>query len=370
MYLKEPLFFWLNLPEKTIVEISVYQIIGFFLLLITLPNSKYLNQKSNFTVSVPSIYINVFLWLLFFITLPGFIEMILLAPKYSGRIELFKLSVLISEKYFLKYVFVLLSTLVTYKVYLSRNLINVLFLLPIVLIEVLAMGRVWPFAFITILLIGYLYVKGKMVPKKYVIYSISIFAFYSMLRLIGGEGELSFLDSFVFLFGESFNTQVSIEIALFSNTNLPEYTGLINFFAEFLPFGIKYLFIIPNSNVVDIIDNSKEFLYGYTEVGFGSSWVSQYFLYYGYNVYLIFFPILISISIHIYKHIDSHSKLLGFFYLYFFISGLFMFFRYGLNLSISYPLINVFYVFLLFLLLKFIFYGTFNEKNKNKELEL
>lgn len=176
-----------------------------------------------------------------------------------------------------------------------------------------------------------------------------------MLRLLGQGADLNFLDSTIFLFGESFNTQQSIEIALSASNKLTVFEGIANVLAEFLPFGIKYLIIDPDTTAVNIIDNSKEALYGFTDMGFGSSWVSQFILYFGNNIFFAFYPLMLSLSMRLYLALYRKSGMFSFFYLYFYISGLFMFFRYGLNLSITYPLINCFYCLLIFLILKAFF---------------
>lgn len=350
--LKEPVFFWLHLETPVQRNIAICQIVGFFVLLLTLPKYPMNMLGGDAGIRVPHILVKSIALILFVYTLPSFFEMLIRSRNIAGRIDLFALSAVVADRYKLKVVFLLLSIFVCHLIFTRSKLIYLLLMMPIVSIEFISMGRVWPFAFFSIFLIGYLHVKNKFFSKKGIFISCLFFGLYSMLRLLGQGAGLDFLDSSIFLFGESFNTQQSIEIALSAPNKLTFFDGLINVLSEFLPFGIKYLIIDPETSAVNIIDNSKEALYGFTEMGFGSSWVSQFVLYFGNNFFFAFYPFVLSLSLRLYLFLYKKSSMISFFYLYFYISGLFMFFRYGLNLSITYPLLNCFYSVIIFLLLK------------------
>ena len=353
--LEEPVFFWLHLETTVQTNLAIYQILGFFVLLTTLPKCPKNIIEGNLNIQVPIIIIKTITILLFIVTLPAFFEMLIKSRSVAGRVDLFALSAVIADRYKLKIVFLMLSIFVTYLVFIKKKLIYLLYMVPIVSIEFISMGRVWPFAFFSVFLIGYLHVKNKFFSRKGLVFCCVFFGLYSMLRLLGQGADLNFLDSTIFLFGESFNTQQSIEIALSASNKLTVFEGIANVLAEFLPFGIKYLIIDPDTTAVNIIDNSKEALYGFTDMGFGSSWVSQFILYFGNNIFFAFYPLMLSLSMRLYLALYRKSGMFSFFYLYFYISGLFMFFRYGLNLSITYPLINCFYCLLIFLILKAFF---------------
>ena len=365
--LKEPVFFWMHLETAMQSKIAIFEVIGFFVLLLTLPNYPTNMVGGNISVQIPPPILKLAIFILFIYTIPPFFEMLIRSKNVVGRVDLFVLSTVIIDQYKLKVIFILLSILICYLIFIRRKLIYLLMMVPIVSIEFISMGRVWPFAFFSIFLIGYLHVKNKFFSRKGLLICCLFFGFYSMLRLLGQGAGLNFLDSSVFLFGESFNTQQSIEIALSAANKLTFFDGLKNVFSEFLPFGIKYLVINPETIAVNIIDNSKESLYGFTAMGFGSSWVSQFILYFGNNFLVVFYPLLLSLSLRLYLFLYKKSGMISFFYLYFYISGLFMFFRYGLNLSITYPLLNCFYAVILLLILKS-FYTILPKVNTSKVL--
>jgi hypothetical protein len=231
-----------------------------------------------------------------------------------------------------------------------------LLLIPCVLIEIISLGRVWPFALITLYFISYIHINNRFIPYKTIMILVLIFSFYSMIRLISLGGELDILGNIIFLFGESFNTQQTIELALHSQNNLDSFQKFTNIISDFIPFGLRNFLIDSDHNVTSIIDAAKTSLYGsHVTMGFGSSWVSQYILFVGNNFFIILYPLFLSYSLKLYLRLTKYSKLFSTIYLFYFISGLFMFFRYGLPLSLTYPLFNTFYAILILLLLKALF---------------
>ena len=354
IWLDVPVFFWMNLETEIQIKLASYQIIGFFILYIFLPkNIQYISPgKLGIKTSIKGIRIISFI--LFAYTIFPFLEMLFKSAKVSGRVDLFDLSAYISDKYQLKIVFLLLSIFVVFFVFQTKKFKYILFLLPIVSIEFISMGRVWPFAFITILLLSYIHIKQNFIPKKYLYLGLILFSIYSMLRLFTQNGQLDLIGSSIFLLGESFNTQQSIELALHSNSNPSFYKGLLNFISEFLPFGLKRLAIAPEDTATNIIDAAKTDLYGiHVVMGFGSSWVAQFIILFKNNIFLVFYPIILSLSLRLYLFIFKKSEFIAFVYIFFYISNLFMFFRYGFNLSISYPLVNTFYSILVLLFVDF-----------------
>lgn len=349
-------FFWLTLSKEVQISLSILQILGFFTLLISLPKYKKLNKIKNYEIKISKNYILCITLLFFIITIPAFIEMLIRSRMLQGRESLFELSTTISTKYFLKFVFLILSLLVLYLIYITKSRKYLFLLIPCVFIEILSLGRVWPFAFITLYLITFIYINKSFISKKSIIISTILFSFYSMIRLISLGGELDLLGNLVFLFGESFNTQQTIELAIHSQNSLDIFQRFANIIADFTPFGLRSFLIDPEHNVTGIIDSAKSSLYGsHVTMGFGSSWVSQYILFFGNNIFIIFYPLFLSFSLRLYLKLTKYSQLFSIIYLFYFISGLFMFFRYGLPLSLSYPLFNTFYAILILLVLKFIF---------------
>ncbi len=354
-------FYWINLSPSDQFSISIFQIIGFLVLIFSLPRYKVFKPGVNYYITIPKRVVLVLAYTFFIITLPAFFEMLLRSRSVQGRELLFDLSSLISNKYQLKFIFLILSLLVLYLVHLTRSMKFLLLLVPCVLIEIISLGRVWPFALITLSLIAYIFINKRFIPFKSLLFYILIFALYSMIRLISLGGELDLLGNFIFLFGESFNTQQTIELAFDAKNNLDFYNKFANIISDYLPFGLRNIFVDSEHNVTSIIDSAKSSLYGsHVTMGFGSSWVSQYILFFGNNFMIIFYPLFLSLSLKIYLKISKSSELFSMIYLYFFISGLFMFFRYGLPLSLTYPLFNTIYGVLFFLLIK----GAFSFKSK------
>ena len=356
-------FFWLTLSKNDQISIAIFQIVGFFTLLISLPRYKKYIQIKKYEIFIPNLLIQFLAFLFFLITIPAFTEMLIKSRGTAGREVLFDLSTQISSKYFLKIVFLILSILVLYLIYITKNLKYLFLLLPCVFIEILSLGRVWPFAFITLYLISYVYVKNKFISLRTFVISIIIFSLYSMVRLISLGAELDFLGNLIFLFGESFNTQQTIELAVYSQNSIDIFQKFANVISDFIPFGLRNLFIDSEHNVTGILDSAKTSLYGaHVTMGFGSSWVSQYILIFGNNFFLILYPFFLSFSLRLYLRLTRYSNLFSIIYLFYLISGLFMFFRYGLPLSLTYPLFNTCYAIIILLFLKSVLW------NKNKNL--
>lgn len=354
-------FYWLNLNRQDQISISIFQIVGFIVLLISLPKFKALKPKISYVVRIPKSIVLILAYGLFLITIPAFLEMLIRSQSIQGRELLFDLSSAISNKYFLKVVFLVLSLLILYLVYITKSLKFLFLLVPCVSIEIISLGRVWPFAFITLLIISYIYKNERFIPVKSFLLYIIIFGLYSMIRLVSLGGELDLLGNFIFLFGESFNTQQTIELAFDAQNTLDIYHKFLNIISDYIPFGLRNFLVDSDHNVTAIIDSAKTSLYGsHVTMGFGSSWVSQYILFFGNNILIIFYPLFLSLSLKLYLKISNYSQLFSMIYLYFFIGGLFMFFRYGLPLSLTYPLFNTVYAILMFLIIK----GLFSFKNK------
>ena len=346
-------FYWLNMNVGDQIYISILQILGFGILLYTLPKYKKCNKIKNFSISIPKTIVIIFAYLFFLITIPAFIEMLIKSRSVQGRELLFELSTQISSKYFLKIVFLILSLLVLYLVYISKSMKYLFLLLPCVFIEIISLGRVWPFILITLSLISYIHINEKFISKKAFIFFGLIFGLYSMIRLISLGGQLDILGNIIFLFGESFNTQQTIELAIYSQNSLDTVHKLANIISDYIPFGLRYLLVDSENNITGIIDSAKTSLYGsHVTMGFGSSWVSQYILFFGNNIFIVLYPLFLSFSLKLYLILTKYSKLFSIIYLFYFISGLFMFFRYGLPLSLTYPLFNTFYAILILLSLK------------------
>lgn len=358
-------FYWLNLNKEDQIYISILQILGFGTLLLTIPKYKKSQIISNLRISIPRIIMIFLSYFFFLITIPAFIEMLIKSRSIQGRELLFDLSTQISSKYFLKIVFLILTQLVMYLVYITKSMKYLFLLFPCVLIEFISLGRVWPFALITLFLISFIHINEKFISSKAIIFFILIFALYSMIRLISLGGELDILGNIIFLFGESFNTQQTIELAIHSQNSLDTAHKFANIISDFIPFGLRNLIVDSNHNITGIIDSAKTSLYGsHITMGFGSSWVSQYILFYGNNIFIIVYPLFLSLSLKLYLRITKFSKLFSIIYLFYFISGLFMFFRYGLPLSLTYPLFNTCYAILMLLILNGIF-GNNQKINQN-----
>jgi hypothetical protein len=358
-------FYWLNLNKEDQIYISILQILGFGTLLLTLPKYKKSQIISNLRISIPKIIMIYLAYFFFLITIPAFVEMLIKSRSIQGRELLFDLSTQISSKYFLKIVFLILSLLVMYLVYTTKSMKYLFLLFPCVFIEFISLGRVWPFALVTLFLISYIHINEKFISSKAIIIFILLFALYSMIRLISLGGELDILGNIIFLFGESFNTQQTIELAIHSQSSLDTVHKFANIISDFIPFGLRNLIVDSEHNITGIIDSAKTSLYGaHVTMGFGSSWVSQYILFFGNNIFVILYPLFLSLSLKLYLRISKFSKLFSIIYLFYFISGLFMFFRYGLPLSLTYPLFNTCYAILLLLILKAIF-GNNQKLNQN-----
>jgi hypothetical protein len=361
-------FYWLNLNKEDQIYISILQILGFCTLLLTLPKYKKNQIISNLRISIPKIIMIFLAYFFFLITIPAFVEMLIKSRSIQGRELLFDLSTQISSKYFLKIVFLILTLLVMYLVYITKSMKYLFLLFPCVFIEVISLGRVWPFSLITLFLISYVHVNKKFISSKAIIFCILLFALYSMIRLLSLGGELDILGNIIFLFGESFNTQQTIELAIYSQTQLDTAHKFANIISDFIPFGLRNLIVDSDNNITGIIDSAKTSLYGsHLTMGFGSSWVSQYILFFGNNIFVILYPLFLTLSLKLYLRITKFSNLFGIIYLFYFISGLFMFFRYGLPLSLTYPLFNTGYAILILLILKAIF-GRYEKSKQNNIL--
>ena len=159
--LKEPVFFWLHLETPVQRNIAICQIVGFFVLLLTLPKYPMNMLGGDAGIRVPHILVKSIALILFVYTLPSFFEMLIRSRNIAGRIDLFALSAVVADRYKLKVVFLLLSIFVCYLIFTRSKLIYLLLMMPIVSIEFISMGRVWPFAFFSIFLIVYLHVNNK-----------------------------------------------------------------------------------------------------------------------------------------------------------------------------------------------------------------
>lgn len=347
-----PVYFWMLLPEDVQVQLASIQIVGFFVLLATLPrinkeiHSKKMSVQCNENIIAP---------ILALFSAYAILPLILLVINSQGvseRNQLFAISAGLSSLYKLNFIFLFSTILILYKSYYSKNIRVALYLIPFVLFDAVSLGRVWIFTSLILLLFLYVLCYEKAPNFKKIGYMVGIFIALSLARLGREILNVDFGGILIYMLGEAFNTSQSIEIAYISGQTLGFPTNFGMIASEFIPFGLKGLVINPDNLSINIIDNAKSDVYGADiEMGFGSSWFSQAIINFGVSWLLIFLPLFLSISLHLAVRIFRASEMLGLYYLFFYASGMFIFMRYGLNLALSYPATNLLntLMFLLFL---------------------
>lgn len=342
IYQELPVYFWLKLSDEKQFELAITQLVGFFILLITLPRNARIPQVISGPRPPYSKTATFLLIVICIYTVPAALEMLYRSMAVQGRNDLFLLSTEIIGKYKLQPCFLVMTALVLYQFLATKKLKYIFYIIPLTSIEIVALGRALPFAAISLFSIMYVTSKESFPNPKKLFFVFSIFIIFSLSRMTGEEGQLDLLQTAIYVFGEAFNTQRTIEIAILSESNVSTSRAILNVLAEFIPFGVKSLLIDSASLPMTLIDGAKEAVYG-TEIamGFGSSWVSQYIIYFGDNFMIAAYPVILSISLRIFLYIQKNSFTFGCIYLYFYLSGLFVFMRYGLTLALSYPATNL-----------------------------
>ncbi len=337
-----PVYFWSKLSEDTQAELSAIQIFGFFLVLATAPKrSRIFSAKTfEFKLSVAPIRFILSLCTLYASVIA--LYLLITAQGISDRNSLFTVAAGLSSSFALSYVYLISSIFVLLITIQKRTLVFLGHLIPYVIFDLISMGRVWIFSAIVLTLISYIIVKIRAPSKKSIFVIALLFGLLSVMRLGRDIFNIDIFSLMIYAFGEAFNTSQSIEIAYLSNTSVDLLNSVGVVAAEFMPAGIKSLAIDPDFLAINIIDSSKNAVYGGDiEMGFGSSWLAQAGLYFQFGWHLIFMPLLLSGSLYIARVVMKNSFFYGVIYLFFYMSGLFIFFRYGLNLSLSYPISNV-----------------------------
>lgn len=342
IYFDEGVYFFPSLVNEDILKIASVQVLGFIVLIYSLPSYSLKVNPGFVIINVNKNIVNFFAFVLMLYTIPALVQMYFESSSVFGRVDLFGLFSDISSVYKLNYIFLLLSALTIYLIFISNNYYALIYLLPLVLMEILAMGRVWPYSYFILFLFAFINKFNKLLSAKQIIVICIAFLSYSLIRIEVATDSFDLVGILIFMFGEAYNTQQTIDIVLSTATRSSALLTATNLISDFIPFGLKYFIQDTNNTVVNLIDMSKNELYGSTNsMGYGSSWLAQFIIYFGLSWSACFYPFLLSLSIRLFLKIVNYSELFGVIYLYFYISGLFLFFRYGFSLALSYPLTNL-----------------------------
>jgi hypothetical protein len=343
------IFYFPNTSLDDAVFLSLSQVVGFTFFII-LSNSKIkqgakkhfniklLESKNQFKI------IKLVLQVCCFFGSLAFLKFLSAYQNGMSRVDLFELFTEVAATFKLNYIYSLHILLSSYYIIKTKGSYPLLLSTPYLCIEILSQGRIWSFSFLILFVFYYILKNNRSPNKKFYIGIFVILIFMTLVRYYGNEGASILqnpLGFMIFIFGEAFNTQQTIDFVLNSNEKLEPWSNFLNMLCDFIPLGLKSLFLNEEFATAAIIDRAKNEIFPGSPLGYGSSWVSQLIVVYG-NKYLIaIYPILLVVTLEISKKLYCFNNSIGALYLFLYCSNLISIFRYGFHLSITFPLTNL-----------------------------
>ncbi len=363
---------FVNLAEHTeeANSLSVFFIFIFFMFY-ALDKTKSMNLTPesvifNIYSSVVIRLFKMFVFSLFIIGVGLYTQYMLHFPYGNSRENLFIYSSDFISKFKIGYLFYFSMVSCSYISLATKKNRWFLCLIPFVLIELTAGGRIYFVQFIVFLFFSYSIISKSKINILTPLLAISLVLLLGVLRA-WGTGFDSFFSLLVYTFGEFVNTSDAVLIALDRHEISYDFVNYMAYsFSRVLPSVFSdTFFALKFTPLVEIIDDLKSIYVGKDfQVGLGGSVLADAIFLTREHSYLIYlYPIAMGLWGGIVNRFFYRKGFVSFLLLCFSVSNLFVIFRYGFFTNFMYSISNVLFFGFFFIILAIFSWGQ-NERHK------